>query len=52
MNGELRIQDKKIDGMKEWCDKAEIRVTPTIFYNSYQLPDVYNIGDLKYFLVE
>jgi len=52
MNGELKMQDKKIDIMKEWCEKAEIKATPTIFYNGYQLPDVYNIGDLQYFLVE
>jgi uncharacterized membrane protein len=50
MNGELKMQNDKINEMKNWCDKVEISFTPTIFFNDYQLPDAYNIGDLKYFL--
>ncbi|MGI8952265.1 MAG: DsbA family protein, partial [Chitinophagaceae bacterium] len=52
LNGELKMQDKKIDMMKNWCDKVDIQFTPTIFYNGYQLPSVYAISDLKYFLAE
>ncbi|MEO8712933.1 MAG: vitamin K epoxide reductase family protein, partial [Parafilimonas sp.] len=52
LNGELKMQNKKIDMMKNWYDKAEIKFTPTIFFNGYQLPDAYSIGDLKYFLTE
>ncbi len=52
MNGEVKIQGEKLDAMKQWCDKVEISFTPTFFYNGHQLPDVYNLGDLKYFLAE
>lgn len=52
LNCELNMQNKKIDMMKNWYDKAQIQFTPTIFFNGYQLPDAYNIGDLKYFLAE
>jgi uncharacterized membrane protein len=52
MNGELKMQNEKINEMKQWCDKVEIAFTPTIFFNGCQLPDAYNIGDLKYFLAE
>lgn len=50
MNDELQMQDNKIEKMKGWCDKVQISFTPTIFFNGYQLPDAYSIGDLKYFL--
>jgi uncharacterized membrane protein len=52
VNGELKRQEKKIDAMNAWCDKIEISFTPTIFFNNYQLPDAYSIGDLKYFLLD
>lgn len=50
MNGELKKQDIKIEAMSKWCKQTEIAFTPTFFINGYQLPDVYNISDLKYFL--
>lgn len=50
MNGELKKQDNKVNAMKEWCDKTEIAFTPTFFVNGYQLPDIYTVNDLKYFL--
>lgn len=50
MNGELKMQNEKINDMREWCKEMEIAFTPTFFINGYQLPDVYNVGDLKYFL--
>ncbi|HEX5155506.1 MAG TPA: vitamin K epoxide reductase family protein [Parafilimonas sp.] len=50
MNGEQKLQDKKIENMRKWCEQVDISFTPTIFFNSYQLPDAYSIGDLKYFL--
>jgi uncharacterized membrane protein len=50
MNGELKKQDEKLDAMKEWCDKTEIKFTPTFFVNGYQLPSNYSVNDLKYFL--
>jgi thiol-disulfide isomerase/thioredoxin len=52
MNGELTKQAPKIEAMDKWCTAMNIAFTPTIFINGYQLPDVYNIGDLQYFLLE
>jgi hypothetical protein len=50
MNGELKQQDDKINAMKEWCDKTKISFTPTFFVNGHQLPEIYTVNDLKYFL--
>ena len=59
MNGELDKQEEKIVVMKDWCDKAVIAYTPMFFVslkdenedkiNYYQLPEIYNVADLKYF---
>ena len=49
MNGELLQQGNKIEAMAQWCNKMEIKATPTIFINGYQLPDAYSIEDLQYF---
>ncbi len=46
----LKCRIKKIEVMNEWCKEVDIQFTPSIFINGYQLPDVYAIGDLKYFL--
>jgi len=40
----------KIKVMRDWCDKANIAFTPTFFINGYQLPEMYTVSDLKYFL--
>ena len=48
MNGELKMQDEKIDAMSNWCTKAEIMHTPTIFINNRQLPETYSIEELKH----
>jgi thiol-disulfide isomerase/thioredoxin len=52
MNGELTKQGNKIEAMEEWCKAMDVRVTPTLFINGYQLPDAYDIEDLEYFLLE
>jgi uncharacterized membrane protein len=52
MNGELLKQGDKIAAMENWCKVTEIAFTPTFFINGYQLPDVYDIEDLQYFLLE
>lgn len=59
MNGELEKQEEKIVVMKDWCDKAVIAYTPMFFVSFkeenedqmsyYQLPEIYNVADLKYF---
>jgi uncharacterized membrane protein len=50
MNGELKKQDEKIKAMNQWCNEVKIEFTPTFFVNGYQLPENYNISELKYFL--
>lgn len=50
MNGELKRQDDKIDNMWKWCNKTDISFTPTIFVNGQQLPEIYSVEDLRYFL--
>lgn len=53
MPDELLTQQKnKILTMKKWCDDMEIQFTPTFFVNGYQLPEIYNVAELKYFLTE
>ncbi len=48
---EICLQTKQ-DNMKHWCDEVDIQFIPTIFFNGFQLPGAYSIGDLKYFLTE
>ncbi len=50
INGELQMQDAKVDAMDKWCKATEISFTPTFFINGYQLPEIYNLKDLKYLL--
>lgn len=50
LNGELLRQEDKIAAMRNWCDTAGIRYTPTIFVNGHQLPSSYNAEDLIHIL--
>lgn len=52
MNGELEKQGDKLVEMDKWCKETGIEFTPTFFLDGYQLPTVYNINDLNYFLKE
>jgi len=49
MNGELKQQKDKIVAMYKWCNDMKIRGTPTFFINGRELPEQYNIKDLKNF---
>lgn len=48
----LEDQASKIENMFQWCETNNISFTPTFFINGYRLPDVYDIEDLSYFLLE
>lgn len=50
LNGELEKQTLKSDAMNQWCTEMDILYTPTIFMNGYQLPAMYKIEDITYFL--
>ena len=52
MNGNLGKQGEMIESMFNCCNEMGISFTPTIFINGYQLPELYNLEDLKYFLLE
>lgn len=47
MNGTLTQQDDKIAKMSEWCRKAGIHYTPTIYVNGKRLPEDYDASILK-----
>lgn len=51
MNGELQQQNGKIEAMHQWCTETGISFTPTFFINGHQLPEIYSVEDLKYFLM-
>ncbi len=42
--------DPVLEEQKDWCKKAEIKGTPTIFINGYSLPDLYSPEDVRYFI--
>ena len=46
----IKENDENANRMSAFCKKMEIEHTPTIFVNGYELPDLYNVGDLKYFV--
>ncbi|MDO3627472.1 vitamin K epoxide reductase family protein [Mucilaginibacter sp. BT774] len=65
VNGALNRQDAQIEAMSNWCNKTGISFTPTFFVSLqpvkngesqtmeeefYQLPEIYSVTDLKYFL--
>ena len=45
-------QSKNLSIMIKWCTEANIHYTPTIFMNNYQLPEIYDLEDLEYFLLD
>jgi uncharacterized membrane protein/thiol-disulfide isomerase/thioredoxin len=47
LNGEMELQGDKVDAMSKWCNEAGIVATPTIFINGRQLPESYQIAELK-----
>lgn len=50
LNGELQKQSVKMAAMRDWCRKAGIEFTPTFFLNGRQLPALYSLSDLNFFL--
>ncbi|MCL7986600.1 thioredoxin domain-containing protein [Sphingobacterium sp. lm-10] len=52
MNEELRQQGEKIKRMYQWCNEMKIRATPTIYINGKELPESYQIAELKHILLD
>lgn len=59
-HGDVNLINEQIQEMSKWCEHYKIISTPTFFINIstddssedvyYQLPRLYDVGDLKYFL--
>lgn len=43
-------QGEALKQMSDWCVETKIAFTPTFFVNGFQLPEMYSVADLKYFL--
>jgi protein-disulfide isomerase len=52
LNGEVAAQAPSVTAMEKWSLANDIRYTPTIFFNGYELPPEYDLEDLPYFLQE
>ncbi|MEO8768474.1 MAG: vitamin K epoxide reductase family protein [Ferruginibacter sp.] len=52
MNGELKLQEDKMEAMEKWCKSVDITHTPTVFFNGKRLPDSYTMDELKYILLQ
>ncbi|MFD2965796.1 vitamin K epoxide reductase family protein [Sphingobacterium bambusae] len=52
MNGKLNQQGAKIKRMFKWCKDMEIRATPTIYINGNELPESYQVAELKHILLD
>lgn len=47
---ELEESMDQINRMREWCVKAEVYQTPTIFIAGFRLPEMYQIEDVSYII--
>ena len=45
-NPEIEVEFLKHEA---WKEKTQLRSTPTILINGYQLPETYKVEDLRYF---
>lgn len=52
INGELQQQQEKMKKMYQWCNDMKIRATPTIYINGKELPESYQITELKHILLD
>lgn len=50
VKGEVDKYNDKLNEMADWCKINGISYTPTFFINSFELPDMYEVGSLKYLL--
>lgn len=52
LNGEIEKEKGNMENMATWCKENTISYTPTIFFNGHELPNEYDLEDIKYFLQE
>jgi uncharacterized membrane protein len=46
----IEVLKPQIKAMYQWCQNQNIAFTPTVFINSFELPQAYSIKDLKHIL--
>ena len=49
LNIEYPAIEEEFQRHEAWKQKTQLRATPTILINGYQLPESYKIEDLRYF---
>ncbi len=49
---ELKVVMVHTNVDKTWCNENQISFTPTFFIAGYQLPELYKVEDLQYFIAE
>jgi thiol-disulfide isomerase/thioredoxin len=49
---ELKVVTVYTNVDKAWCNENQISFTPTFFIAGYQLPELYKVEDLQYFIAE
>lgn len=47
---EVHAVNDFVKKQKDWCELAQIEVTPTIFLNGYAIPKPWQLEDIKYFI--
>ncbi|WP_284651346.1 vitamin K epoxide reductase family protein [Flavobacterium terrisoli] len=47
---ELSPIDTTLNDWHKWCSENKIQFTPTIFVNGYEYPQIYDRGDLEFFI--
>nr|WP_295864926.1 vitamin K epoxide reductase family protein [uncultured Chitinophaga sp.] len=47
---DINQQGPKLTAMRRWCDMTGVAATPTFFVNGHELPAIYTLNDVRYFL--
>lgn len=45
-----KLLNKKIENHNIWLQRADIKATPTLFFNGHQFPKIYDVDDLKFLI--
>jgi hypothetical protein len=45
----IKIKNIEMNFTEKWLADTNIRTTPMILFNGYELPEKYKIEDIKYF---
>jgi len=48
--GESSISTQATESQRNWCYRANIVITPTVFIDGFKLPKLYGVNDIKYLI--